>query len=106
MRHGERICHLNASLTNPIQVRFEKAVRATEVTNMVHYREIVTGMVLENNQRTLIVARELSQWGKTEYGYSGLRFSTFVERQPWHRPKFSTSKDQNKIRQFSKEANL
>lgn len=61
MRHGERICHLNASLTNPIQVRFEKAVRATEVTNMVHYREMVTGMVLENNQRTLTVARELSQ---------------------------------------------
>lgn len=61
MRHGERICHLNASLINPIQVRFEKVVRATEVTNMVHYREMVTGMVLENNQRTLTVARELSQ---------------------------------------------
>lgn len=104
MRPSKRIWHLNASLTNPIQVRFKRGVKATEETDMVHYREIVTGMVLKNNQRTLRIAKELSQLGGgMKYGYSGLWSSTFVERQVIGL-NFQLTEDQNKIREFSKKA--
>lgn len=58
-------------------MRFKRGVKATEETDMVHYREIVTAMVLKNNQRALRIAKELSQlggggWGGMKYGYSGL----------------------------------
>lgn len=74
MRHGGRICHLNASLTNPIQVRFKKRVNATEgITWYIIETWELFGMVLKNNQRTLITAEGFSQWGKKiEYGYSSL----------------------------------
>lgn len=103
MRPIKRIWRLDASLTNPIQVRFKKRVKATEETDMVHYKEIVIGMVLKNNQRTLGIAKQLSQLEGMKYSYSGLWSSTFVERQVIG-PNLQLTKDQNKIREFSKKA--